>query len=90
MDNEFELGPPIFDSSDSSSAGTPSQSTTLDYYSLQSSSSHAIYEDHPGLNPSSERIVELSSDIDEKFGRIDEVSIRCYTKPNLISHARAF
>ena len=30
-------------------------------------SSNGIYEDHPGLNPSSERIVELQSDIHEKL-----------------------
>lgn len=51
---------------------TPSQSTTpIDDYCLQSSgtqgSSNGIYEDHPGLNPSSERKVELQSDIHDKL-----------------------
>lgn len=58
--------------SSDTSLRTPSQSTTpIDDYSLQSSgtqgSSNGIYEDHPGLNPSSERIVELQSDIHEKL-----------------------
>lgn len=37
---------------------------------LHLSSSHGIFEDHPGLNPSSERIVELQSDIREKLGEL--------------------
>ena len=58
--------------SSDTSLRTPSQSTTtIDDYSLQSSgtqgSSNGIYEDHPGLNPSSERIVELQSDIHDKL-----------------------
>lgn len=58
--------------SSDTSLRTPSQSTTnIDDYSLQSSgtqgSSNGIYEDHPGLNPSSERIVELQSEIREKL-----------------------
>ncbi|KAK2995391.1 hypothetical protein RJ640_029023 [Escallonia rubra] len=57
------------------SSTTPSQSTTtINDYSLQScdtqGSSHGIFEDHPGLNPSSERIVELQSDIREKLGEL--------------------
>lgn len=48
--------------------------TTINDYSLQSSgtqgSYHGIFEDHPGLNPSSERIVELQSAIHEKFGEL--------------------
>jgi F-type H+-transporting ATPase subunit a len=55
-----------------------SQSTmTINDYSFQSSgtsgtqgSSNGIFEDHPGLNPSSERIVELQSDIHEKLGEL--------------------
>lgn len=55
-----------------------SQSTmTINDYSFQSSgtsgtqgSSHGIFEDHPGLNPSSERIVELQSDIHAKLGEL--------------------
>lgn len=31
---------------------------------------YGIFEDHPGLNPSSERIVELQSDIHEKCGEL--------------------
>ncbi|EEF27785.1 ATP synthase subunit, putative [Ricinus communis] len=61
-------------SSDTSSI-TPSQSTTtINDYSLQSSgtqgSSDGIFEDHPGLNPSSERIVEIQSDIHDKLGEL--------------------
>jgi F-type H+-transporting ATPase subunit a len=61
----------------SSSSRTPSQSTaTINDYSLQSTStqgsSDGIYRDHPGLNPSSERIVELQSQIHEK---LDELMI---------------
>ncbi|KAL7174067.1 hypothetical protein ACSBR2_033341 [Camellia fascicularis] len=33
-------------------------------------SSHGIFEDHPGLHPSSERIIELQSDIHEKLGEL--------------------
>ena len=44
--------------------------TTINDYSFQSSgtqgSSHGIFEDHPGLHPSSERIIELQSDIHER------------------------
>ncbi|XP_057548657.1 ATP synthase subunit a-like [Amaranthus tricolor] len=59
----------------SSDATTLSQSTTtIDDYSLQSSStqgcSGGIFEDHPGLNPSSELIVELHHDIHEKLGEL--------------------
>jgi F-type H+-transporting ATPase subunit a len=61
----------------SSSSRTPSQSTaTINDYSLQSTStqgsSDGIFGDHPGLNPSSERIVELQSQIHEK---LDELMI---------------
>lgn len=48
--------------------------TTINDYSFQSSgtqgSSHGIFEDHPGLHPSSERIIELQSDIHEKLGEL--------------------
>jgi len=51
--------------------------TTINDYSFQSSgtsgtqgSSNGIFEDHPGLNPSSERIVELQSDIHAKLGEL--------------------
>lgn len=55
-----------------------SQSTmTVNDYSFQSSgtsgtqgSYNGIFEDHPGLNPSSERIVELQSDIHAKLGEL--------------------
>lgn len=58
--------------SSATSSRTPSQSTTtITDYSLQSSDTQGsydgIFEDHPGLNPSSERIVELQSDIREKL-----------------------
>ncbi|XP_020209134.1 uncharacterized protein LOC109794084 [Cajanus cajan] len=56
---------------------TPSQSTTtITDYSLQSSGtqgsspSSGIFEDHPGLNPSSERIVELQSEIHQKLAEL--------------------
>ncbi|KAL7174756.1 hypothetical protein ACSBR1_043934 (mitochondrion) [Camellia fascicularis] len=48
--------------------------TTINDYSFQSSgtqgSSHGLFEDHPGLHPSSERIIELQSDIHEKLGEL--------------------
>nr|AAB33492.1 ATP synthase subunit 6 [Petunia axillaris subsp. parodii] len=58
--------------SSATSSQTPSQSTTtISDFSLQSSdtqgSSNGIFEDHPGLNPSSERIVELQCCIRERF-----------------------
>ncbi|KAL3713827.1 hypothetical protein ACJRO7_036365 [Eucalyptus globulus] len=58
--------------SSATSSRTPSQSTTtITDSSLQSSDTQGsydgIFEDHPGLNPSSERIVELQSDIREKL-----------------------
>nr|YP_010900760.1 ATPase subunit 6 [Santalum album]WHS25603.1 ATPase subunit 6 [Santalum album] len=58
--------------SSATSSKTPSQSTTtITDYSLQSSDTQGsydgIFQDHPGLNPSSERIVELQSDIREKL-----------------------
>ncbi len=58
--------------SSATSSITPSQSTTtITDYSLQSSDTHdGLFEDHPGLNPSSERIVELQSDIHEKLGEL--------------------
>nr|ULQ69359.1 ATPase subunit 6 [Flagellaria indica] len=54
---------------------TPSQSTTtISDLSSQSSGTQGsyvgIFEDHPGLNPSSERIVELQSDIHEKLKQL--------------------
>nr|UOX29755.1 ATP synthase subunit 6 [Rehmannia glutinosa] len=76
MENKF---PRIFffdegslNSSSDTSSRTESQSTTtITDYSQQSSgtpgSSHGIYEDHPGLNPGSERVVELEAEIGEKF-----------------------
>ena len=53
---------------------TDQSTTTINDYSMKSSDTqapshsdtHGIYEDHPGLNPSSEKIVELQSDIREK------------------------
>ena len=58
--------------SSATSSITPSQSTTtITDSSLQSSDTHdGLFEDHPGLNPSSERIVELQSDIHEKLGEL--------------------
>lgn len=71
--------------SNSTSSITPSQSatsttiqsatsTTINDYSLQSSetngSYHGIFEDLPGLNPSSERVVELQCCIREKLGEL--------------------
>lgn len=61
--------------SSATSSITSSQSTTtITNYSLQSSdtqvSTHGIFEDHPGLNPDSERIVELLSNIHEKLGEL--------------------
>ena len=51
--------------------------TTINDSSFQSSgtsgtqgSSNGVFEDHPGLNPSSERIVELQSDIHAKLGEL--------------------
>nr|QDA22845.1 ATP synthase subunit 6 [Monotropa hypopitys] len=48
--------------------------TTINDSSFESSgtlgSSHGIFEDMPGLNPSSERVVELQSDIHEKLGEL--------------------
>ncbi|KAG5568279.1 hypothetical protein H5410_064700, partial [Solanum commersonii] len=49
--------------------------TTINDFSLQSTttindSSNGIFEDFPGLNPSSERIVELQSDIWAKLGEL--------------------
>lgn len=59
------------------SSKTPSQSTTtITDYSPQSSDTQSqdvypgIFEDHPGLNPSSERVVELQSDIRDKLGEL--------------------
>ena len=59
----------------STTSGTPSQSTTtIKDSSLQSSdtqgSYNGIFEDHPGLNPSCERIVELQSAIRDKLGEL--------------------
>ncbi|KAI3472752.1 hypothetical protein Pfo_030336 [Paulownia fortunei] len=76
MENKF---PRIFffdeaslNSSSDTSSRTESQSTTtITDYSQQSSgtpgSSHGIYEEHPGLNPGSERVVELQAEIGEKL-----------------------
>nr|ULQ69243.1 ATP synthase F0 subunit 6 [Ecdeiocolea monostachya] len=53
-----------------STTRTPSQSTTTisDYsFQLSDTQGDSIYKDHPGLNPSSERIVELQSEIHEKL-----------------------
>nr|ULQ69941.1 ATP synthase F0 subunit 6 [Thurnia sphaerocephala] len=66
----------LFDenSLNSNSSITPSQcTTTISDYSSQSGtqgSTVGIFEDHPGLNPSSERIVELQSDIHEKLKQL--------------------
>jgi hypothetical protein len=64
-------------SSTTSDTRTISQSqstTTLNDYSLKSSSTqdsyHGLFEDHPGLNPSSERIVELQAEIHDKLGEL--------------------
>lgn len=50
---------------------TDQTTTTINDYSFQTSTTqddyHGIFEDCPGLNPSSERIVELQSDIHEKL-----------------------
>ena len=61
--------------SSATSSITPSQSTTtINDYSLQSSDTNgfynSIFQDHPGLNPSSERIVEFQSYIREKLGEL--------------------
>nr|YP_010173068.1 ATP synthase F0 subunit 6 [Scyphiphora hydrophyllacea]QSJ48308.1 ATP synthase F0 subunit 6 [Scyphiphora hydrophyllacea] len=71
----FDEGSLNSNSSSATSSRTPSQSTTtISDYSFPSSgtspSCEGIYEDHPGLNPSSERIVELQSDIREKLGEL--------------------
>jgi len=69
----------LFDESSLNSSSdtslTPSQSTTtISNYSLQSSgtqgSAAGIYEDHPGLNPDSERVVELQREIRERFEQV--------------------
>lgn len=57
---------------------TNQSTTTINDYSFKSSDTPApsnyetygIFEDHPGLNPDSERIVELQSDIHDKFGEL--------------------
>ncbi|KAG8362792.1 hypothetical protein BUALT_BualtUnG0045200 [Buddleja alternifolia] len=58
-------------SSSDTSCRTPSQSqsttTITDYSQQSSSSSHGIFEDHPGLNPTSERVVELQAEIGDRF-----------------------
>ena len=52
----------------SSSDTTSTSSTTITNTSAPSNyDSHGIYDDHPGLNPSSERIVELQSEIHDKL-----------------------
>ncbi|GAB2301615.1 ATP synthase A chain [Dionaea muscipula] len=45
-------------------------SSTSDTATSRSITTAGIYEDHPGLNPSSERIVELQSDIHNKLGEL--------------------
>ena len=53
---------------------TDQSTTTISDYSLQSSdtqgSTDGIFEEHPGLNPDSERIVELQSEIHEQLGEL--------------------
>lgn len=52
--------------------------TTINDYSVKSSSTqgssnvnaNGIFEDHPGLNPSSERVIELQSEIHDKLGEL--------------------
>ncbi|VFQ93860.1 unnamed protein product [Cuscuta campestris] len=73
----FRFDEDSLNSSSSAYSRTDSQSTTsINDYSVQSSGtkvsspSHGIYEDHPGLNPSSERIVELQSDINNKLAEL--------------------
>jgi len=71
----FRFDEDSLNSSSSAYSRTESQSTTnISDYSVQSSgtkvSSHGIFEDHPGLNPSSERIVELQSDINNKLAEL--------------------
>ena len=58
-----------------STSNTPSQSTTtISDYSFPSCdtqlSSTGIFEDHPGLNPDNEKIVELQHDITESIGKL--------------------
>ena len=66
----------LFDESslNSSSDTSLSQSQSISNYSLQSSgtqgSAAVIYEDHPGLNPDSERVVELQWEIRERFEQV--------------------
>ena len=59
-------------SSDTSSIA-PTQSTN--FYSFQSSFSpspnHGIFEDHPGLNPNDERVVEYQCEIREKLEELN-------------------
>lgn len=61
-------------SSDTRTLSQSQSTTTINDYSLQSSgtpgSYHGICEDHPGLNPSSELIVELQAEIHEKLGEL--------------------
>ncbi|KAG8381548.1 hypothetical protein BUALT_Bualt06G0133100 [Buddleja alternifolia] len=57
-------------SSSDTSCRTPNHqsTTTITDYSQQSfSSSHGIFEDHSGLNPTSERVVELQAEIGGRF-----------------------
>lgn len=49
----------------SSSTSTITTESSLQSFGTRDSA--GIFEDHPGLNPSSERIVELQSDIREKM-----------------------
>lgn len=74
-----DINPFATGSTNSSSSETASP-TTINDYSLQSSGTQyasagdstaaGIFEDHPGLNPSSDRVVELQSDIHEKLGEL--------------------
>lgn len=61
-------------SSVTSSTNASQSTTTITDYSLKSSdtqgSSSGIFTDHPGLNPCSERIVELQYDIRLKLGAL--------------------
>nr|UBT67920.1 ATPase subunit 6 [Panax quinquefolius] len=47
-----------------------SDSSSFHSRNLHSNANAGIFEDHPGLNPSSERVVELQSDIHAKLGEL--------------------
>nr|YP_010249816.1 ATP synthase subunit 6 [Osmanthus fragrans]QTT60947.1 ATP synthase subunit 6 [Osmanthus fragrans] len=56
---------------DSHTEPTTTTSIDLSFPSSDTQGSYAgIFEDHPGLNPSSERIVELQSDLHAKLGEL--------------------